>query len=213
MDLAVLVFQNEVQANIFAKIIENNSLSSAAELQNHIAGILVEPEDPLCYLKTRLNFNFAPFTTSVYQSAALDEMVNLKYAKNMLKKASIKTWADIKKTKLKRIPCYVLVNIAQSYIELTAMINKKPITILIQNSSKAIFDETPEGYTKYSENIFRSKIPPNPLVHLVKVEKGLEKFEEYIKEMYKIGEDNIDQLVLCSTGNMGCQVSKRGIQI
>ena len=108
MDLAVLVFQNEVQANIFAKIIENNSLSSAAELQNHIAGILVEPEDPLCYLKTRLNFNFAPFTTSVYQSAALDEMVNLKYAKNMLKKASIKTWADIKKTKLKRIPCYVL---------------------------------------------------------------------------------------------------------
>ena len=54
----------------------------------------------------------------MYQSAALDEMVNHKYAKTMLKKASIKTWADIQKTKLKRIPCYVLVNIAQSYIEL-----------------------------------------------------------------------------------------------
>ena len=140
-------------------------------------------------------------------------MVNHKYAKTMLKKASIKTWADIQKTKLKRIPCYVLVNIAQSYIELTAMINKKPITILMQTSSKAIFDETPEGYTKHSENIFRSKIPPCTLVHLVKVEKGLEKFEEYIKEMFKMGEDSIDQLVLCSTGNMGCQVSKRGIQI
>ena len=35
-------------------------------------------------------------------------MVNHKYAKTMLKKASIKTWADIQKTKLKRIPCYVL---------------------------------------------------------------------------------------------------------
>ena len=122
----------------------------------------------------------------------------------MLKKANIKTWADIKKTKLKRIPCYVLVNIAQSYIELTAMINKKPITILMQNTSKAIFDEIPEGYTKHSENIFRSKIPPCPLVHLVKVEKGLEKFEEYVKDTYKVGE--ADQLVLCSTGNMGCQV-------
>ena len=44
----------------------------------------------------------------MYQSAALDEMVNHKYAKTMLKKASIKTWADIQKTKLKRIPCYVL---------------------------------------------------------------------------------------------------------
>ena len=95
----------------------------------------------------------------------------------------------------------------------TAMISKKPITILMQTSSKAIFDEIPEGYTKHSENVFRSKIPPCALVHLVKVEKGLEKFEEYIKEMYKIGEDNIDQLVLCSTGNMGCQVSKRGIKI
>ena len=63
VDYAVLVFRNEIQAHIFSKIIENNSLSSAAELQNHIAGILVEPEDPLCYLKTRLNFNFAPFTS------------------------------------------------------------------------------------------------------------------------------------------------------
>ena len=106
-----------------------------------------------------------------------------------------------------------LVNIAQSYIELTSMINKKPMTILMQTSSKAIFDEIPEGYTKHSENIFRSKIPPCTLVHLVKVEKGLEKFEEYVKEMYKINEDNIDQLVLCSTGNMGCQNSKTGIQI
>ena len=93
------------------------------------------------------------------------------------------------------------------------MINKKPMTILMQNSSKAIFDEIPEGYTKHSENIFRSKIPPCTLVHLVKVEKGLEKFEEYIKEMYKMDEENIDQLVLCSTGNMGCQTSKRVIPI
>ena len=61
----------------------------------------------------------------MYQSAALDEMVNHKYAKTMLKKASIKTWADIQKTKLKRIPCYVLVNIAQSYIELQEEVDWK----------------------------------------------------------------------------------------